>query len=303
MSRILSAVFFALAGVSIPPSCSSRGGGLPVVLVEAFAPATTPSRHQRSNSHYHHHGQIRPIPIGPKILSAFSKEQQQKLSLFTSTSTSLGSAKVLPFLYTGFSGALLYKAVALGTRPRMDSIVLLAFSALTFFNLGPSDNAKLGSGKLACKQTAATEEDDQHQQLLREKAATWRKSVRIKIIVQIVGLFRMVLAKQTEGLMRGAAMILGASILYISSGGGEARHDDDGNWKPMPEKAITGVLVIDAILCGAALVAAASSLVDGAVPPVRFAVAAWTLTAGVTVGTLEGIPQFVKALKGSKGTK
>jgi len=222
MSRILSAVFFALAGVSIPPSCSSRGGGLPVVLVEAFAPATTPSRHQRSNSHYHHHGQIRPIPIGPKILSAFSKEQQQKLSLFTSTSTSLGSAKVLPFLYTGFSGALLYKAVALGTRPRMDSIVLLAFSALTFFNLGPSDNAKLGSGKLACKQTAATEEDDQHQQLLREKAATWRKSVRIKIIVQIVGLFRMVLAKQTEGLMRGAAMILGASILYISSGGGEA---------------------------------------------------------------------------------
>mmetsp|Transcript_21854 Transcript_21854/g.51833 ORF Transcript_21854/g.51833 Transcript_21854/m.51833 type:complete len:281 (+) Transcript_21854:120-962(+) len=206
------------------------------------------------------------------------------------TSTSLASAKVLPFVYTGASGALLYKAAKLATHPA-EAMVLAAVAALSLFNLGPGDNARLASAKRAYKKTQPASAGPEKQ--ARQAALTWRKAVRIKIVGQVIGLARMLLAKEPRGVMKGAAWVMGATMAFLMTGGGSSRHDDDGNWKPIPESALTGILVIDAVLFGAALVA-------GECTGSSASAAALVYTVGVTVGSLEGIPQFIKAIRGDK---
>jgi len=252
MTRILSVVVWTFLGVASILSSSVQN----IDGVVAFAPTIS-----------HHHKTKFPVD----------------------SSTSLASAKVLPFVYTGFSGALLYKATKLATDPA-ETIVLASVSALSLLNLGPSDNARLASAKRAYKKTDPASAGKAKQ--TRQAALTWRKAVRIKIVGQVIGLTRMVLAKEPKGVMKGAAWVMGATMTFLMTGGGSARHDDDGNWKPIPEKSLGGVLTIDAILFVAALVAGDCSS--------SWALkAAMVYAAGVTVGSLEGIPQFVKAIKGS----
>jgi len=200
----------------------------------------------------------------------------------------LASAKILPFAYAGFSGALLYKATKATTQA--ESIVLLAVSALSFLNFSASDNAKLKSAKLAYQSKTKPASAGKEKQL-RQAALTWRKAVRVKIIGQFLGLARMVIAKESVGVMRGAAILMASSMMYFITGAGRSNHDHDGNWKPLSDKTVTRVLTMNAILCGAALVAASASL-----DSTKLNVAARIYAAGAIVGSLEGIPQFIKAI-------
>eukprot|EP00536_Pseudo-nitzschia_multiseries_P014523 jgi/Psemu1/311098/fgenesh1_kg.719_\ len=279
VSRIHYIVAWAFLGAISGPSASSFqtiGGA------EAFAPSYSHRHNEWATTHN--------VPIKQPVVPVVSFFDTTATSRGLPTSTSLASAKVLPFAYTGFSGALLYKAVKCATDPA-ETMVLAAVSALSFFNLAPSDNARLASAKRAYKKTDPASAGKEKQ--VRQAALTWRKAVRIKIVGQVIGLTRMLLAKEPRGVMKGAAWVMGATMTFVVIGGGSARHDDDGNWKPMPEKSVSGILLIDAILFGAALVA-------GDCTKSSASMAAMVYTAGVTVGSLEGIPQFVKAIQGNK---
>ena len=175
------------------------------------------------------------------------------------------------------------------TQPEAASIiVLLAVAALSFFNFSASDNAKLKSAKIAYKTTKpASAGKAKHQ---RQAALTWRKAVRIKILGQILGLGRMVVAKESKGVMNGAALITASSLLYFLTGAGRSHHDPDGQWHPLPVPAVTGVFLINIILFGAAWVAASASASSARG-------AARLYAAGAIVGSLEGIPQFVQAIQ------
>jgi hypothetical protein len=137
-----------------------------------------------------------------------------------------------------------------------DKIVLLAFSALSFLNLSQSDNARLKSAKLACKKTLVISMDTGKDEASKE-ALAFRRAVRLKIVGQVVGLVRMVLARESRGLMRGAAFLLGSSFLFLANGGeGSVHHDAQGNWKPLEEQVAekklnaTAVLFVLAALAG-----------------------------------------------------
>ncbi|VEU33677.1 unnamed protein product [Pseudo-nitzschia multistriata] len=283
MIRILSAVLWAFLCVVSIPSSEVRN----TAAVTAFAPSLS-RHHQKLKVPVDLHvGQLRTLSL-PKIPSV--RVVAQSPASARTTCTSLPSAKVLPFVYTGFSGALLYKATRLSTDCS-ETIVLVAVSALSFLNLGPSDNARLASAKRAYKKTEPASAGKEKQ--ARQAALTWKKAVRIKIIGQVIGLGRMVLAKECRGVMKGAAWVMGATLAFLMAGGGSARHDDMGNLKPIPEKALMGIMTIDAILFAAALLAAEPSSSLGFVAAVVYA-------AGVSVGSLEGVPQFLKAMKGNK---
>lgn len=210
--------------------------------------------------------------------------------------TSLASAKILPFVYTGFSAGLLYKAANLSTQPA-EKITLVTVALLALLNFGPSDNAKLASAKRACKQTKPASAGKEKQ--TRQAALTWRKAVRVKILGQIAGLTRILLAKEAVGVMRGAALVMGAVMMYLISGGGRANHDSDGNWKPLPEKSVTTILMMDAVFFGAALFAAERLGTTGTFTQGGLA-AVMIYAFGAIGGSLEGLPQFLKAIQGNK---
>ena len=265
---------FASHDVSIASSSSSMG-------VMAFAPTT--------------HGNA-VISIHRRIPSLITSSQITTHP--STTTTSLASAKILPVAYAGFSGALLYKAQAMmkGTTatpsPEAASsiLVLLAVAALSIVNFSASDNAKLKSAKIAYHTTTPASAGKAKQQ--RQAALTWRKAVRIKILGQLVGLGRMVVAHEARGVMMGASLITAASLLYFLTGAGRSHHDPDGQWHPLPAPAVTGVFLVNVILFGAAWVAAsASSSASSARGAARL------YAAGAIVGSLEGIPQFVQAIQ------
>lgn len=212
------------------------------------------------------------------------------------STTSLASATILPFVYTGFSMGLLYKAANVSTQPA-EKIIVVAAALLALLNFGPSDNAKLTSAKRACKQTKPASAGKEKQ--TRQAALTWRKAVRVKILGQIAGLTRILLAKEAVGVMRGAALVMGAVMMYLISGGGRANHDSDGNWKPLPEKSVTTILMMDAVFFGAALFAAERLGTTGTFTQGSF-VAVMIYAFGAIGGSLEGLPQFLKAIQGNK---
>uniref|UniRef100_A0A6U3QYH9 Uncharacterized protein n=2 Tax=Ditylum brightwellii TaxID=49249 RepID=A0A6U3QYH9_9STRA len=204
----------------------------------------------------------------------------------------VSSAKILPIAYTGASIALLNKAVkAAPQTSKAEMAVLLATSALSLFNLGPSDNENLTGAKRAYKKTAPSVAGKAKQE--RQAALTWRKVVRIKIVGQIIGLTRMVAAKTTEGVMQGGAILMGSLVLFFLAGAGRSRHDGEGAWIPIPSNVSTMATSIDATLCYAAFVASRSP-----VDSTKFIVAASIYSVGTAIGALEGIPKFLKVLKG-----
>lgn len=204
---------------------------------------------------------VREVPLPPRSLTVVS------------------SAKILPIAYTGASAALLTKAIR---KPctKAEMAVLLATSALSLINLGPSDNANLASAKRACKNTAPSSSGKAKQE--RQAALTWRKVVRIKIIGQVLGLSWMVGAKSTKGVMDGGACIMGSIVAFLLAGAARSRHYEDGKWTPMQST----------MLFAAALVAGKST-----VGSTKFAVAAGIYSFGAAVGALEGIPNFLQVLR------
>jgi hypothetical protein len=213
--------------------------------------------------------------------------QRSKISSSSRSLIVVESAKILPFAYTSASAALLIKATKATSKSEM--AVLLATSTLSLVNLGPRDNAQLASAKKAFKNTPPASSGKAKQQ--RQAAKTWRSVVRIKIIGQLAGLLRMSCAKGTKGVMRGAAIIMAANVAFFLCGGGPSKHDDDGNWVPMPSNVSSAVTTIDAILSASALLAASSP-----VGSMRHAVSAGIFTAGAVMGTFEGLPKFLESM-------
>ena len=213
----------------------------------------------------------------------------------TTTTTQLASAKILPIAYTGASGILLYKAIILKTAASSSRLVLIAISLLSLFNFSTSDNARIKSAKIAYNEKtypSSSGKEKQH----RQAAISYRFAVRVKIIGQFLGLTRMILSKSTVGFMRGGAIIMSSQLLYFFVGGGSSNHDNEGNWKPLSDKAVMSVVCIDAILVTAALIAASASVASDTTTKL-FTITSGLFAFGSFIGSLEGIPQFIKAIK------
>ena len=213
----------------------------------------------------------------------------------TTTTTQLASAKILPIAYTGASGILLYKAIILKTAASSSRLVLIAISLLSLFNFSTSDNARIKSAKIAYNEKTYPSSSGKEKQR-RQAAITYRFAVRVKITGQFLGLIRMILSKSTVGFMRGGAIIMSSQLLYFFVGGGSSNHDNEGNWKPLSDKAVMSVLCIDAILVTAALIAASASVASDTTTKL-FTITSGLFAFGSFIGSLEGIPQFIKAIK------
>lgn len=222
-TNILSiAVFWALAGVSAPSVFLNAG----VAVVEAFA-GVHPPPVRRPTTFKHRIVSTTEWTVRQSMFQSILPEHRS-LQHASTTSTRLESAKILPFVYTGLSTGLFLKA---GAAPVLSDRFLL----LAFLSYGRLDNAKLKSAKLACKKTLAIDAQTGKEEASSE-AQAWRKAVRLKIILRVVGMLRLASAKTSRGVMRGAAFVLASSLLFLAAGGeGEMYHDADGNWKPKPE--------------------------------------------------------------------
>lgn len=196
------------------------------------------------------------------------------------------SAKIVPVAFTSASAALMFRATKVYSSNKVDAAVLLATSALTLFNFGPIDNARLISAKRADKSNPPASSGIAKQR--RQAAKTWRSTIRIKIIGQCIGLLWLTCAKSGVGIMRGAATVMAASIAFLLSGGGNSRHNNDGSSDPMSTGVIRILLGIDTILTLSALIAASSP-----VESTRRAVFAGIYVAGATLGAVEGAISLV----------
>jgi hypothetical protein len=228
-------------------------------------------------------------------ISAFSPAATQLLTVRTSHSMPVPrslhvveSAKILPIAYASASAALMFRATKAVTKA--DTAVLVATSALALFNLGPTDNARLASAKIAFQNTPPASSGTAKQR--RQAAKTWRSVVRIKIVGQLVGLLWMVLAKSGNGVMRAAATLMGANMAFFLCGAGGAMHNSNGAAAPMPTSLSRSILMIDTILTVAALIAASSPAESA-----RRAVYAGIFASGAAVGALEGAMTLIVSAK------
>lgn len=257
-------VLWALAGVAVPPSTVHEG----IKVAEAFAPGTPSSR--VSKTHHRHF----PASTGCGSTSLVVSWPPTPLRTKGTSPTSLESAKILPFLYTGFSGALLYKAKTVVSDA--DKIVLVAMAALSFFEFGRSDNVCLGSAKAACKKTMAISAETR-KEVPSGNALQWRRAVRLRILGRVVGLSRMALARGSPGLWKGAALVLVGSLFFlVNGGGGDAFHDDDGEPNPLPKEDAAKKLNATFVL----FVAMVAAGVQAQTAPVRW----WAALLGTAFG-------------------
>ena len=251
-----------------------------------FTTSTSKSTTRIPSSNYYNNRRSR---------NEYSSSTTTSTAKATTTTTQLASAKILPIAYTGASGILLYKAIILKTAASSSRLVLIAISLLSLFNFSTSDNARIKSAKIAYNEKTYPSSSGKEKQR-RQAAITYRFAVRVKIIGQFLGLIRMILSKSTVGFMRGGAIIMSSQILYFFVGGGSSNHDNEGNWKPLSDKAVMSVLCIDAILVTAALIAASASVASDTTTKL-FTITSGLFAFGSFIGSLEGIPQFIKAIK------
>lgn len=251
-----------------------------------FTTSTSKSTTRIPSSNYYNNRRSR---------NEYSSSTTTSTAKATTTTTQLASAKILPIAYTGASGILLYKAIILKTAASSSRLVLIAISLLSLFNFSTSDNARIKSAKIAYNEKTYPSSSGKEKQR-RQAAITYRFAVRVKIIGQFLGLIRMILSKSTVGFMRGGAIIMSSQLLYFFVGGGSSNHDNEGNWKPLSDKAVMSVLCIDAILVTAALIAASASVASDTTTKL-FTITSGLFAFGSFIGSLEGIPQFIKAIK------
>jgi len=167
------------------------------------------------------------------------------------------SAKILPIIYTSASATLAYQAKQ--TASKVDAAFLLATSALTLFNLGPTDNKRLTSAKRADTNNPPAVSGIAKQR--RQAAKTCRSTVRIKIVGQLIGLAVMICNKgNINSQLRGGAKIMGANMAFFLCGGGGAVHNIRGDHEPLPSGLTRFILMIDTILTLSALFAARAPL-------------------------------------------
>jgi hypothetical protein len=229
-----------------------------------------------------------------RIPSSYNRRRGYQYPSSSVTTTQLASAKILPIAYTGASGILLYKAILLKSATTSSRLVLIGMSLLSLFNFSISDNARIKSAKIAYNEKTYPSSSGKEKQY-RQAAITYRFAVRVKIIGQFLGLIRMIFSKSTVGIMRGGAIIMSSQLLYFFVGGGSSNHDQEGNFKPLSDKAVMSVLCIDSILVTAALIAASSAA--SATTTKLFTITSGLFAFGSFIGIIEGIPQFIKAIR------
>ena len=251
-----------------------------------FTTSTSKSTTRIPSSNYYNNRRSR---------NEYSSSTTTSTAKATTTTTQLASAKILPIAYTGASGILLYKAIILKTAASSSRLVIIAISLLSLFNFSTSDNARIKSAKIAYNEKTYPSSSGKEKQR-RQAAISYRFAVRVKITGQFLGLIRMILSKSTVGFMRGGAIIMSSQLLYFFVGGGSSNHDNEGNWKPLSDKAVMSVLCIDAILVTAALIAASASVASDTTTKL-FTITSGLFAFGSFIGSLEGIPQFIKAIK------
>ena len=186
------------------------------------------------------------------------------------------SAKVLPAAYAANACALAYKATRVGV-PAPERAVLLAASALSALDLGPTANTQLTSAKRAVRAAGGDDEAK------RRAARTWRNAVRLKVVGQVLGLTSMAVGET----FTGAARTLAANIGFWSLGAGANRHDVSGVLTPVPSGLVRIIFAIDAAICVGAYAASVS-----AVGSTRRAVGAGVVVAGMLFGVMEKLPKL-----------
>lgn len=255
-SSILSImVLWALAGVFVPPSILYEV----MSVAEAFSPGIQSSR--VSKTHHRHFPASTGCCGSTSLVVSWPPTPLQTKG---TSPTSLESAKILPFLYTGFSGALLYKAKTVVLDA--DKIVLVAMAILSFVDFRRSDNVCLASAKAACKKTMAISAKTRKEEP-SGNALQWRRAVRRRILGRVVGLSRMALARDSPGLWKGAALVFVGSLYFLGNGGGgDAFHDESGEPNPLP-KEDAAIKVITTFVLFVALVAAGA---EAQTAPVRW---------------------------------
>lgn len=204
------------------------------------------------------------------------------------------SAKILPIVYTSASAALAYQAKLATSKG--DAAFLLATSALTLFNLGPTDNARLISAKRADINNPPAVSGVAKQR--RQAAKTWQSTVRIKLVGQLMGLSWMIhncFKGNVNGQLRGGAMVMGANMAFFFCGGGGTVHNARGDHEPMPSGLTKSILMIDTILTLSALLAARAPIDSG-----RRAIFRGIYIAGVSMGALEGLAGLLKNIANTR---
>lgn len=101
----------------------------------------------------------------------------------------------------------------------------------------------------------------------------------------------MAVSKSTSGVMYGATAVMATNMVFFLGGAGKAMHDNDGAAAPMTTSKSVGLLMIDAVLTLAALLAAMSP-VDSS----RYTKCAYVYAGGAAIGGLEGLAVLITKL-------
>lgn len=192
------------------------------------------------------------------------------------------SAKILPVVHTSLGGTLLYRSVHTAAEVGSfgaASAVLGSAGLLAALNLAVTDSARYASAKRATSGDSPGKE-----------ASLWYKLVRVQVFGQIAGLTWMCAASGPRGVLRGAAAVMAANVLFFLFGAAEVRHDAQGSRAPMPPGTAKFVLVTDTVLFGAAMLASIFGSTTRTVGSFVFA-------AGCLIGAVEGAPKTAAALK------
>lgn len=202
----------------------------------------------------------------------------------------VASAKILPFASVGVGGALLFRASAASGA---NAAVLASLGGLSVLNLAVTDNARYASTKRALAAYRGRGLPLGAALAQRAAAHRWKRCVTVQLVGQFAGLVWAARAASAAGVLRGAAAFMGAQVAFFALGAAESKHDAAGLPAPMKSETRSFVLVTDAVLFGAALLASLSCAGSAA-----RTVGSGVFAAGALIGAAEGVPKTVAALKG-----
>jgi len=197
------------------------------------------------------------------------------------------SAAVLPVAYTSAAAGLAWRAAQATTRA--DVGVLLSTALLAVVDLAPTAAAQLASSKRAIAVVPPASTGIAKER--RYAAKKWHFVVRFKIAGQLCGLLWMLRALDPAGVLRGAACILFSNLSFWLLGAGQARHDGDGGWAPVPTRLTRTIGATDAVICALAF---AGSLTAPGLP--RFDRLSKMYSILLLCGVIENFPSFAKGL-------
>ena len=217
------------------------------------------------------------------VASAAAWTAPPRISIARRTTPIVASAKIIPAANVGLGTALMFRAASAGGSSKA---VLASTGLLALLNLAVTDNARYAGAKRAMALVDGVPAGQ------KGLAQTWYNGVRVQVFGQLFGLVWMLRASSVTGVLRGATTFMAANLLFFLMGAAPAKHDGDGRPKPIPPKTAKFVLIVDAVLTAAALVASACTAGS-----LGRAVGSYTFVAGCMIGAVEGTPLTIAALR------